>query len=878
MKIVKIVNNLGLFKFISTTETYNIGDNIHGYVVAEIIEVAGRSNNIGGKNNLTKALHESVNLIDINTQRLLTELSTPFKSAINHAMKATLNHFGIDKRFVGVNYSIRASWRTYTRSRFLQGSGTISKLINNLGDDVIMTFEEKNMEGIPSVENLIEIWNPLNITIPDGFVDMFYRELKSHKDYPKLIYALRINEYGFNFNKLNFDKEIMFNTYERDYIPSLLINVYGTVLQTYVPRLPNSFSILRNYQVILTFVQNKLYGIVGDFTKREPEISGLNLFNETYHVLNEQELINILSSASIRSSRTQNIFVGGVADFRRALNNTVINHGAANAIVMDDINVRFTDDKTSQKLFTIFYTSDNMDNTERLVLAFLDSIGKTFNSKANLKVYDFADEYGSHNKAFLQYSQILLNTLKTISELNPNRKYLYRIIKGYIMKGKMSESLACPILSTLNDISEVALQLIPFKSDNKNQILLGTKSDKSNNPTFSFSSYSSRLRQVAYKLDGYTRETSDGVGYLRKHKIGKPKTDERRSELLKALGVMEVEVGDTYYYTTDTEKCELLKLNSTRERSNLWLNEYSFKRDAVYIEDRNEFIYGIELEFAIPNLNSYSHLDNYRDNLIVTSNDILTDGKFRVYSTSDSSVLSGFETKTIPMNKKTIEGLSWDSYFEFLYKNGADGFHSSCGLHLHMDRGVIEKKLISRLDAKTINTFNSLLNSNSSRVIISNLVADAIYRIWGRDMNSLVSFTRRESSDLNRYARISNLRSHEDPTINCLFNPSIRDPRNREILINKLSNKSFYHGSSDKYTALACHKSQTLEFRLFRGVNNTKDLFDAIDFATVSVEMGIDYLATALTSLVYPERVDDLLSFSDVRTNNIIEKIKGGNK
>lgn len=385
------------------------------------------------------------------------------------------------------------------------------------------------------------------------------------------------------------------------------------------------------------------------------------------------------------------------------------------------------------------------------------------------------------------------------------------------------------------------------------------------------------------------RKGADGIFYLIKNDNESSVMFDKKTEYLNKLNVKEVKIGENTYYVSknadinkvndnikETEKH--VKMNSVRET--LTLNNYSYRPNVSLIAENNELkhlrnidskiiYYGVEMEHATP---VASKRDVSINDVIVASSDVLTDGRPLVYTTSDSSVRNGFETKTIPVDYKTLKSLNWNDYFNVLTKSGMDGSHESCGLHIHMSRAGIKARFDEKYTASGV-ADGERLTFNTKDLTTFVVLASYYLLLLNDNTEKVIKFTRRDVQDLNRYAAI--VPPIDKTYLVHLFN-GIKLGRD---LIDLLT-KSLYYYRREKYNAIALHKEDTIEFRMFKGVNNAVDLLNSVDFATALVEKSIDLVVSFMEHYrTNGENVNTapLVSYKDFDIDTIIDKIKGGN-
>ena len=187
---------------------------------------------------------------------------------------------------------------------------------------------------------------------------------------------------------------------------------------------------------------------------------------------------------------------------------------------------------------------------------------------------------------------------------------------------------------------------------------------------------------------------------------------------------------------------------------------------------------------------------------------------YDVICSRDGSINNGFEIVSQPM---TIEYMikykdRFIKLFDYLKKKGLKD-DDSCGLHFHVNKNFI------RHDGETINR---------------------IYLIMENFKKELFKFSRRNKSDINRWAKFL-LDTNEDDN-------KIQQKKKNRLGTKKINNLKDY-SYRDRYMALNIINYSTLEFRIFKSTLDIRTFFAAVELVANIVNMAKDKKVEELIGL-----------------------------
>lgn len=217
-------------------------------------------------------------------------------------------------------------------------------------------------------------------------------------------------------------------------------------------------------------------------------------------------------------------------------------------------------------------------------------------------------------------------------------------------------------------------------------------------------------------------------------------------------------------------------------------------------ENTNVRTYGLEVEVDNPWNGGLPSVDRY-----VTS-DRLDDITDLLYCKSDSSLDDGFEIVTHPCSLKYhMNNFRWKFVGQTCVKAGWRSHNSAghtCGLHIHVGRAQLTEDAIRKL------------------VVL-------VTRYW----NEIVNFSRRERSELNRWAPRPYFAAHYDPSYDGSL---VRDLANTHIA-------TYINDHDRRYTAVNVTNTGTVEFRVFRGTLKRDTIIAALQFVDNMCEYAMTH-------------------------------------
>lgn len=269
------------------------------------------------------------------------------------------------------------------------------------------------------------------------------------------------------------------------------------------------------------------------------------------------------------------------------------------------------------------------------------------------------------------------------------------------------------------------------------------------------------------------------------------------------------------------------------------LNNYSFKhRSDMVVDDKGlnkmsqkDLYYGVELEFAgVRNITGVADLG--------VVNASLTNYQPFTYHTSDSSVHYGAELKTLPTTLGALENkdlFDWDLFFTNLDKLGYNGAHSSCGLHIHLSKNNMINEISEFIFTNIRGGVN--ISNEEMETLTYKLPIALMYMLLQNNWQEIITFTRRSSENINRWANSYNREGMASPIMSNL-NTRIRKDKDTFL---KVFSSAFHSIHGNKYSAINTSTGHTIEFRIYRGVANKEQLFSSIYFTKAVYDMAIEF-------------------------------------
>ena len=245
------------------------------------------------------------------------------------------------------------------------------------------------------------------------------------------------------------------------------------------------------------------------------------------------------------------------------------------------------------------------------------------------------------------------------------------------------------------------------------------------------------------------------------------------------MTLVENEDGDEVYYCADCE----------RSRKKKYIKNYGYKPSPIFktgnhdkfysSEDIRELVFGVELE-----IDKGEDPEETAGELCEASEDI--------YCKHDGSLNNGVEIVTHPCTLDYhLNDLGWDTLCDIALKHG---FRSNdartCGLHVHVGRRQLGSESYERF-------------ATTAKIIL------LVQRHWG----SLVTFTRRNESQLDRWAA--------KPDVD------LRAASADELVKNALRERE-----RGRYVAVNLQNSETVEFRLFNGSLKLNTIYATLQFVS----------------------------------------------
>ncbi len=272
---------------------------------------------------------------------------------------------------------------------------------------------------------------------------------------------------------------------------------------------------------------------------------------------------------------------------------------------------------------------------------------------------------------------------------------------------------------------------------------------------------------------------------------------------------------DNVYYDDDTDNAYC---GTCFEKvRNLPIKSYNYKPEPIFYGSGSPYL-GVELEVDLGGED-----DCNAEKLL----DIANSDVERIYCKHDGSLDEGFEIVSHPMTLDYhINEMNWKEVFTKAVRLGYSSHNtSSCGLHIHCGRRDLGR------------------TEEDQEAVIGRLIF-----FFEKHWNELVNFSRRNYSNLNRWAA-------RYETISC-------------------SPKETYKRAKDKhmgrYVAVNLTNDSTVEFRIFRGTLKYKTFIAALQlidricsFAINSVDSELEETSwsdfvMAIDPAKYPELVEYL--------------------
>ena len=256
---------------------------------------------------------------------------------------------------------------------------------------------------------------------------------------------------------------------------------------------------------------------------------------------------------------------------------------------------------------------------------------------------------------------------------------------------------------------------------------------------------------------------------------------------------------------------------------------YSFKWSNAKMvkakEDSNpDLFYGVEFEF-----DDGGHNDTNAERVLTA----FTNHKPLMYASSDGSLASGFEVKTVPMTydaimkDKLIDLASGFAVLESLGYTGED--NSTCGLHIHTSKNYYDR-----------HTGGAYLDTTLPTHYYNDLKWLPVYIMSGmleHNWDEVVVFTRRDRDRLDRWAGSKFRKDYKgrDKIVESLLT--------EDNMIDVLSSqvRRLYENSTEHYSAISiANKQPTIEFRIFRGTLDYDTAVASLQFVRNMVEYAIE--------------------------------------
>lgn len=279
------------------------------------------------------------------------------------------------------------------------------------------------------------------------------------------------------------------------------------------------------------------------------------------------------------------------------------------------------------------------------------------------------------------------------------------------------------------------------------------------------------------------------------------------------MTLAENEDGDEVFYCADCE----------RSRKKKHIKDYSYKpapifktsnHDKFYSSaDIRELVFGVELE-----IDKGEDPEETAGELCETSEDI--------YCKHDGSLNNGVEIVTHPCTLDYhLKDLGWDKLCDIALKhNFRSNDARTCGLHVHVGRRQLGSK-------------NSQRCATIAKIIL------LVQRHW----NSLVTFTRRSSSQLDRWAGKPDVDLHAANA--------------DELVENALRERE-----RGRYVAVNLQNSETVEFRLFNGSLKLNTIYATLQFVSnlclyAKNKSVDDVLASQWNDICNYQKYDELAAY-----------------
>lgn len=256
-----------------------------------------------------------------------------------------------------------------------------------------------------------------------------------------------------------------------------------------------------------------------------------------------------------------------------------------------------------------------------------------------------------------------------------------------------------------------------------------------------------------------------------------------------------------------------------RDVKSVSIHDYDYKPYPIFLGNSNDNLYfGIELE-----------VDEGND-ITDCCNDIkeITDD---IYMKSDGSLNCGFEIVSHPA---TIEyhmtEIPWNSIMKrCIYYGFKSHDTTTCGIHVHVSR----KYFGETSDSQDLNIAKVILLVN---------------RFWD---THIIKFSRRDCSNLERWAKKSELKFEKDDT--------------STELVGKMKRENY---NSGRYMSINLQNENTIEFRIFRGSLKQNTFFAILQFVE--------------TICKFAKEIDlqdiDLTKWNDIFRNSSYKELNDYNK
>lgn len=284
----------------------------------------------------------------------------------------------------------------------------------------------------------------------------------------------------------------------------------------------------------------------------------------------------------------------------------------------------------------------------------------------------------------------------------------------------------------------------------------------------------------------------------------------------------------SYYHSLSGRRCEeddLLDCSINHDHA----YRPTFKFFSTNLDNDESAFYGLELE-----MNSMIDKELSAKTLLMGVNE----AHRQFYCKYDGSLRYGFEFNSMPMTLNYLKSNFDEHEMNALFEN-AEVFSSfDCGFHIHISRTKLNTEEKIKAFMLNVANMNMFILHNSGRASAEQVHRYSRLLVRSNEIMEVNTYNRKSLVSVGKYTK--------------QFNPSI-------------VNRMWENGLQDRYSAVNCTNSSTVELRIYGGTVNWTTVMDRVIFVDALVE-------ASCAGVVFRNELDMLAYSKDERVLDYISK------